>query len=66
MWGGNQTVDGPNSEVDWVRFRFLQLKIEECHAVLWGQVMSPELNPDSELRKVNASKSMQLGDFPAG
>ena len=30
---GNQTVDGPNSEVDWARFRFLQ--IEDCHDVLW-------------------------------
>ena len=25
-----------------------------------------ELNPDSELRKVNVSKSIKLGDFPAG
>ena len=31
-----------------------------------SQVMSPELNPDSEVRKVNVSKSIKLGDFPAG
>ena len=31
-----------------------------------SQVMYAELNPDSELRKVNVSKSIKLGDFPAG
>ena len=39
-----------------------------CATVPLGvpQVMYAELNPDSELRKVNVSKSIKLGDFPAG